>query len=203
MTELLGNYVEVVSIKRVRLSNLRFEGIHRRREWEVFVNFWLAVSRRLSLNQRQNREDKRQGSRERKRECLSKSKWKTDEVFYNWTPFVSTFRIPLPRYPLMDSHLTSLRSRYSTGVYYSWPVTKPWIFPLCRTLFRSRKRASPFYARIIFYALCRALSSPCSVAIGSPLTLPQPRLSSLLSRLSLPLPSVPPLRRHLLAVFIA
>lgn len=198
MTELLGNYVEVVSIKWVELWNLRFEDVHRRRKWEMFVNFLTGQDcRRIRGKTARHK----RGWIERERR--SKSKWKTDEVFYNWTPFVPTFRIPLPRYPLMDSHLTSLRSRYSIGFIIHGPLLNREYF-LSAVPFFGRESGRRLFTRALFFMPYAEHSlHPVLSPSAHPLVLSQPRLSSLLSRLSLPLPSGPSPPRRLLAVFIA
>lgn len=67
-------------------------------------------------------------------------------------------------YPLMDSHLTSPRLALLGRFIIHDPLLNREYFPSTVPFFfgYSRKRASPFYARVIFYALCRALSSSLS-----------------------------------------
>lgn len=71
------------------------------------------------------------------------------QVFHDRTPFVGHKVYPGSANGL-SSDLTS--PRVTSTVYYSWPVTKPWIFSLPAVpFFWSRKRASPFYARALFF----------------------------------------------------
>lgn len=94
-------------------------------------------------------------------------------------------------YPLMDlsSDLTSPRVTWT--VYYSWPVTKPWIFSLYSTLFFSvlAKAGVAFLrARYFLCLMSSTLFTPRPVAI--PILLHLHRLSSPPSRLCLfPVPS--------------
>lgn len=106
------------------------------------------------------------------------------EVFHDRTPFVGH-----KVYPGSANGLSSdlISPRVTSTVYYSWPVTKPWIFSLRSTLFLVAKAGVAFLrARVIFYALCRALSSPLSPP--SPLPRPFSFIFILFLLPSLPLP---------------